>query len=39
VFIDGVPVRPGVSRVTSKKTRKTYLIKTDKNGNVSVDEQ
>jgi hypothetical protein len=39
VFIDGVPVRPGVSRVTSKKTRKNYLIKTDKNGNVSVDEQ
>jgi len=39
VSIDGVPVKPGVSRVTSAKTRKTYLIKTDKGGNVSVEEQ
>lgn len=39
VFIDGVAVKPGVTRVTSPKTHKTYQIKTDKGGNVSVEEQ
>jgi hypothetical protein len=39
VFIDGAPVPRGASRVTSKKTGKTYRVKTDKSGNVSVEEQ
>jgi hypothetical protein len=39
VFIDGVAVPRGATRVTSKKTGKVYRVKTDKSGNVSVEEQ
>lgn len=39
VYIDGAPVPRGVSRVTSAKTHKVYRIRTDKHGNVSVEEE
>lgn len=39
VFIDGVKIPPGKTSYFSKKSGKNYTIKSDKNGNVSVQEK
>lgn len=38
VFIDGIEVPKNASIFISKSTKKTYNIRRDKNGNVSVSE-
>jgi hypothetical protein len=39
VYIDGEKIPAGVTRYVSKKNGKTYLIKRDRDGNVSVTQK